>query len=69
VIRRAVGKNVRLLVVPQDRELLAAATDLCAQGHVVPAIDERYPVSEARAAFRRISEGRQRGKIVILFEG
>jgi NADPH:quinone reductase-like Zn-dependent oxidoreductase len=68
-MRRTTGKNVRLLVVPQDRKALHAVTELCAEGHIVPAIDRSYPLSEAREALRYVSEGRQKGKVVITFEG
>jgi NADPH:quinone reductase-like Zn-dependent oxidoreductase len=67
-IRRATGKTVRLLIVPQDREVLLAVTALCAERRVIPAIDRTYPLSEACDALRYVSEGRQKGKIVITFE-
>jgi NADPH:quinone reductase-like Zn-dependent oxidoreductase len=67
LIRRATGKSVRLLAVPQDPNVLRAITDLCAEHLIVPAIDRQYPVSEAREALRYVSEGRQRGKVVITF--
>jgi NADPH:quinone reductase-like Zn-dependent oxidoreductase len=68
-IRRATGKSVRLLIVPQDRKVLLAVTALCAERRIVPAIDRTYPLSEARDAVRYVSEGRQKGKVVITFEG
>lgn len=69
VIKRATGKNVRLLVVPQDRKALLAVTELCAERKVVPVIDRHYPLQEAREALRYVCEGRQRGKVVITFTG
>jgi NADPH:quinone reductase-like Zn-dependent oxidoreductase len=69
LIKRATGKSVRLLVVPQDRKALLAVTELCAERKIVPAIDRSYPLREAREALRYVSEGRQRGKVVITFEG
>jgi NADPH:quinone reductase-like Zn-dependent oxidoreductase len=68
-LRRTAGKNVRLLVVPQDRQLLLAVTALCAERRILPAIDRCYPVNEAREALRYVSEGRQKGKVVIVFGG
>jgi NADPH:quinone reductase-like Zn-dependent oxidoreductase len=68
-MRLTTGKNVRLLVVPQDRKVLLAVTELCVKGQIVPAIDRRYPLSEAREALRYVSEGSQKGKVVITFEG
>jgi NADPH:quinone reductase-like Zn-dependent oxidoreductase len=67
LIKRATGKSVRLLVVPQDRKVLLAVTELCAERRIVPAIDRRYPMREAREAFRYVSEARQRGKVVLTF--
>jgi NADPH:quinone reductase-like Zn-dependent oxidoreductase len=68
-IRRTTGKSVRLLIVPQDRKVLQAVTELCAERRLVPSIDRRYPLSQAREALRYVSEGRQRGKVVITFDG
>ena len=67
-IRRVTGKTVRLLMVPQDRQVLLAVTELCAERTMVAAIDRSYPLSEAREALRYVSEGRQKGKVVIRFE-
>ena len=67
-IRRTTGKRLRLLVVPQDREVLLAVTELCAERRMVPAIDRSYPFSAAHEALRYVSEGRQKGKVVIKFE-
>ncbi len=66
-IRPMTGKSVRLLVVPQDRELLRAVTALCEERKLVPAVDRSYPLSEAREALRYVCEGRQQGKVVINF--
>ena len=67
-IRRATGKSVRVLIVPQDRALVQLATELCADGSIVPAIDRVYPLDDAREALRYVSEGRQNGKVVITFD-
>ena len=67
-IRRTSGKRIRLLVVPQDRQVLVAVTELCAQRSMVPAIDRTYPLSEAREALRYVIEGRQKGKVLIVFD-
>lgn len=66
-IRQTKGKSVRLLVVPQDMKVLLAVTELCAERKLVPAIDRSYPLSEAREALRYVAEGRQKGKVVIVF--
>ena len=67
-IRMTSGKTVRVLVVPQNQQLLAQATALCAERKMVPAIDRIYPFSEARDAMRYVIEGNQQGKVVISFD-
>jgi NADPH:quinone reductase-like Zn-dependent oxidoreductase len=64
-IRRTTGKNVRVLMVPQNRKDLLSITELCVAGKVIPVIDRRYPLSEVPEALRYVSEGRARGKVVI----
>jgi NADPH:quinone reductase-like Zn-dependent oxidoreductase len=68
LMRRTTGKKVRLLAVPQDGEVLLAVTELCAEGQIVPSIDRIYPLREAREAIRYVSQGRQKGKVVITCE-
>jgi NADPH:quinone reductase-like Zn-dependent oxidoreductase len=65
--RLATGKSVRVLVVPQDRSALLTMTELCAERRIVPAIDRRYPLKDAREALRYVTEGRQQGKVIIVF--
>jgi NADPH:quinone reductase-like Zn-dependent oxidoreductase len=65
LIRRMTNKNLRLLVVPQNRKDLMAITELCETGKIIPVIDRRYPLNEAPQALRYMAEGRARGKVVI----
>jgi NADPH:quinone reductase-like Zn-dependent oxidoreductase len=65
LIRRVRSKNLRLLVVPQNREDLIAITQLCESRKIVPALDRRYSLREVREAFRHIVEGHAKGKVVI----
>jgi NADPH:quinone reductase-like Zn-dependent oxidoreductase len=67
-IKRATGKNIRLLVVPQNREDLVSITELCEAGKVTPIIDRRYPLSEVPEALWYVGEGRHKGKVVITLE-
>jgi NADPH:quinone reductase-like Zn-dependent oxidoreductase len=67
-IRKTRGKNIRMLVVPQNRKDLISITGLCEAGKIVPAIDKRYSLSEAREAFRYLGEGLAKGKVVITLE-
>jgi NADPH:quinone reductase-like Zn-dependent oxidoreductase len=64
-IRRMRGRNIRLLVVPQNRKDLISITELCEAGKIVPVIDRRYLLSEVPAALRYVAEGRAKGKVVI----
>ncbi|MCI0550022.1 MAG: NAD(P)-dependent alcohol dehydrogenase [Anaerolineae bacterium] len=68
LIRRVAGKNVRILMVPQDRKDLIAITELCEAGKIHPVIDRKYPFSEVPEALRYVSEGRAKGKVVITVE-
>lgn len=64
-IRRTKKRNMRVLVVPQNRKDLIAITELCEKGDVVPVIDRQYPLRETAEAMRYVTEGRARGKVVI----
>jgi NADPH:quinone reductase-like Zn-dependent oxidoreductase len=64
-ITRRTGKNLRILMVSQNRRDLMAITELCEAGKVRPAIDRRYPLSEVPEAFRYIEEEGAKGKVVI----
>ena len=67
-IKRATGKNIRLLAVPQNRKDLVSIAELCEAGKVIPVIDRRYPLSEVPEALRYVGEGRHKGKVVITLE-
>jgi NADPH:quinone reductase-like Zn-dependent oxidoreductase len=58
-------RRMRVLVVPQNRKDLAAITELCQKGDVVPVIDRQYPLHRVPEAMRYVSEGRAQGKVVI----
>lgn len=64
-IKRTTGRNLRLLVVPQNNKDLIAITELCEAGKVVSVIDRRYPFHQAPEALRYVAEGRAKGKVVI----
>lgn len=66
-VRKLERKAVRLLIIPQYK-LLEAAVQLCADRTIAVPIDRRYPVEDAAEALRYVSEGRQQGKVVIMFE-
>jgi len=64
-IKKKTGKNIRLLMVPQNREDLMAITELCVDGKVRPAIDRVHPLSEVPEAMRYVASGAAKGKVVI----
>jgi len=64
-MRRNRGKNIHILAVQRNREDLAAITQLCQAGKIVPVIDKRYPLRAVPEALRYLGEGHARGKIVI----
>lgn len=68
MIRIISGRNIRLLVVSQNRKDLISITELCEISKVVPVIDKQYSLSEVPEAFRYIEEGQAKGKIVITLE-
>ena len=67
-IKRATGKNIRLLAVAQNRKDLVSIAELCEADKVIPVIDRRYPLSEVPEALRYVGEGRHKGKVVITLE-
>lgn len=68
LISRMMGRNVRILMVPQNRGDLIAITELVEAGKVRPVIDRTYPFDEIPEAMRYVSEGRAKGKVVIKVE-
>ncbi|HAV78103.1 MAG TPA: alcohol dehydrogenase [Anaerolineae bacterium] len=65
LIRRISNKNVRLLMVPQNREDLIAITEIIEAGRIRTVIDRTYPFDEIPEAMRYISDGKAKGKVVI----
>jgi NADPH:quinone reductase-like Zn-dependent oxidoreductase len=64
-IKRSSGRNVRILMVPQNNRDLIAITQLCEEGKVIPVIDRLYPFHETPEALRYVTQGHARGKVVI----
>jgi NADPH:quinone reductase-like Zn-dependent oxidoreductase len=64
-MRRATGKDIRVLAVQRTQQDLLAITELCAAGTIVPVIDRRYPLREVPEALRYLGEGLVKGKVVI----
>ena len=68
LIKRTTGRNLRVLMVPQNNKDLIAITELCVAGKVNPLIDRVYPFNEIPEALRYVEEGRAKGKVVIRVE-
>jgi NADPH:quinone reductase-like Zn-dependent oxidoreductase len=69
-IRLIFWKHISILgsTMANDREF-RALLQAVASGRLTPKIDRVYPMSEARAAYERMEEGRQFGKILLVPEG
>lgn len=66
LIKKATSKDMRLLMVPQNRNDLIAITELCEAGKITPVIDRLYSLDEVPAALRYVGEWRAKGKVVII---
>ena len=60
-----VSQRLRTLYPRENREDIAALTELIERGEVTPVIDRTYRLSEAPKAIRYVDEGHARGKVVI----
>ncbi|MCB0167661.1 MAG: NAD(P)-dependent alcohol dehydrogenase [Anaerolineae bacterium] len=67
-LRKTTGKNIRMLVVPQNREDLLSITEFCEAGKIKPIIDRQYSLSDVPEALRYVGKGRAKGKVVITLE-
>lgn len=68
LIKRTTSRNMRMLIVPQNKADLLAIAELCETGKIIPAIDRQYSFHETPAAMRYVSEGYAKGKVVINME-
>jgi NADPH:quinone reductase-like Zn-dependent oxidoreductase len=69
-IRQIFWKQISILgsTMANDREFRALLA-VVAAGKLKPRIDRVFPLSQARAAFAYMEEGRQHGKIVVVPDG
>lgn len=65
VIKRTRGKNIRMLVVPQNRADVVTMAELCAAGEIMPMIDREFPLHAVPDAMRYVAAGQAKGKVVI----
>jgi NADPH:quinone reductase-like Zn-dependent oxidoreductase len=68
LISQFVGQKVVFFMARRSQEDLVTLGGLLESRKVVPVIDSRHRLSEASEAFRRLSEGHARGKIVVTME-
>jgi len=60
-----VGQRLTMLGPKEHYTVLERLTELIEGGHLVPAIERTYPLSEMPDAMRHLEAGRARGKLVI----
>jgi NADPH:quinone reductase-like Zn-dependent oxidoreductase len=66
VLRSRFGRQtLGMLTSSENAEDLNLLRELIEHGHVAPAIDRTYPLSETPAAIQYLSENRAQGKVVI----
>ena len=65
VLSRLVSQTLVSFIARVDKEALVALGELMKAGQVVPVIDRRYKLSEARDVMRYAEEGHVRGKVVL----
>ncbi len=65
MIKRTRGKNIRMLVVPQNRADVVTMAELCAAGEITPMIDREFPLHAVPDAMRYVADGQAKGKVVI----
>jgi len=61
-----VSQKLGLLMATENSAHLADLRELLEAGKVTPAIDRTYPLSDVAAAIRHLTDGRTRGKVVIV---
>jgi len=60
-----VSQKIAIFIARVNQRDLTTVGELVAAGKVMPVIDKRYRLSEAREAFRYMETGHARGKVVI----
>lgn len=65
LIKRTQGKNVRMLIAPQNRPDILTMAERCAAREITPMIDREFSLQEVPDAMRYIGEGQAKGKVVI----
>jgi NADPH:quinone reductase-like Zn-dependent oxidoreductase len=61
-----VSQKIAIFIAKVNQQDLTTVRELMVAGKVMPVIDKRYRLSEAREAFRYASEGHTRGKLIIV---
>jgi NADPH:quinone reductase-like Zn-dependent oxidoreductase len=62
---RKSGQRMVFFITRENAQDLMTLKELVEAGKVIPAVDTVYPLDQAAAAIRHMSEGRARGKVVL----
>lgn len=65
LIRAVSSRNVRMLMVPQNRADLIGIAERCESGVVAPMIDQVFPFEQIPEAMRLVVDGCANGKVVV----
>ena len=64
-----VGQTLAPMMNSENASDLAVLAELVGSGRVTPAVDRTFPLIDAPAAIRHMTEGRVRGKVVVSVSG
>lgn len=67
-ISKLENKKITVLVHKQSAEDQKEWIQLVESGHIIPIIDQQYPLREAAQAFRDIGAGRVKGKTIVIMK-
>lgn len=68
LIRRMIGRDIRVLVVRPNLKDMLYMAELYASGKLRPVIDRYFPLSKVPDALRYLGEGHAKGKVIITME-
>ncbi|MGH7470454.1 MAG: NAD(P)-dependent alcohol dehydrogenase [Longimicrobiales bacterium] len=68
VLSRFVSQDMGLFLSDLNKKDLTVLRDLMEAGNVTPVIDQRYKLSEIRAAIQYLEAGHARGKVVLIVD-
>jgi NADPH:quinone reductase-like Zn-dependent oxidoreductase len=60
-----VGQRLTTFIAKEHHEGLERLTELIEAGHIIPAIERTYPLTDVRSAMEHLVAGHARGKLVL----